>query len=202
MCACDCDIACNDLHFPVSAQAVFSNVKGEECVFLWRAIGSALISVVPTISYSLKVYRVSHRQGIRRGLVWHKNTLGNVCVLLTYPRPKALPAYLLGLSELCHLLLQHVLGKAVVMPSKSFRFVVHLCLLTCLQQEASEKNQLGDKNSKLLNVGLVGASLGHVLVLVPLLGSDYAGHLLPLLLGVWGTSLAVSGLNLFRTVRA
>ncbi len=37
------------------AQAVFSNVKGPECTFLWRAIGAALVSVVSVAAYSLKV---------------------------------------------------------------------------------------------------------------------------------------------------
>ena len=36
-------------------QAVFNDVKGDECVFLWRAIGAALVSVVSVTSYSLKV---------------------------------------------------------------------------------------------------------------------------------------------------
>lgn len=36
-------------------QAVFSRAQGPECIFLWPAIGAALVSVVPTASYSLKV---------------------------------------------------------------------------------------------------------------------------------------------------
>ena len=36
-------------------QAIFNDVKGDECVFLWRAIGAALVSVVSVTSYSLKV---------------------------------------------------------------------------------------------------------------------------------------------------
>lgn len=35
-------------------QAIFNDVKGDECVFLWRAIGAALVSVVSVTSYSLK----------------------------------------------------------------------------------------------------------------------------------------------------
>ena len=36
-------------------QAVFNDVKGDECVFLWRTIGAALVSLVSVTSYSLKV---------------------------------------------------------------------------------------------------------------------------------------------------
>lgn len=36
-------------------QAVFNDVKGDECVFLWRAIGAALVSLVSVTSYSLRV---------------------------------------------------------------------------------------------------------------------------------------------------
>ena len=50
----------------------------------------------------------------------------------------------------------------------------------------------------MLNVGLAGASLGHLLALAPLLGGEYAGPFLPALLGVWGTALAVSGVNAVR----
>jgi hypothetical protein len=102
-------------------EAVFSRAQGPECIFLWRAIGAALVSVVPTASYSLK--------------------------------------------------------------------------------EASDDGSLGDAPFKLLNVGLSGAALAHVLVLAPLLGSDTAGPFLPALLGVWGTALAVSGINLLKSGR-
>lgn len=68
-------------------------------------------------------------------------------------------------------------------------------------QEASDDGSLGDAPFKLLNVGLSGASLAHVLVLAPLLGGDTAGPFLPALLGVWGTSLSVSAVNLLKTSR-
>ncbi len=70
-----------------------------------------------------------------------------------------------------------------------------------LTQEASDDGSLGDAPFKLLNVGLSGAALAHVLVLAPLLGSDTAGPFLPALLGVWGTALAVSGINLLKSGR-
>ena len=47
-------------------------------------------------------------------------------------------------------------------------------------------------------MGLGGAALGHVLALAPLLGGEYAGPFLPALLGVWGTALAVSGVNALK----
>ena len=45
---CFCNVA-------VCVQAVFNDVKGDECIFLWRAIGAALVSLVSVTSYSLKV---------------------------------------------------------------------------------------------------------------------------------------------------
>ena len=53
-------MACVTLHllgifFAACVQAIFNDVKGDECVFLWRAIGAALVSVVSVTSYSLKV---------------------------------------------------------------------------------------------------------------------------------------------------
>ena len=43
------------LHAAYVLQAVFNDVKGDECIFLWRAIGAALVSLVAVSSYSLKV---------------------------------------------------------------------------------------------------------------------------------------------------
>ena len=77
--------------------------------------------------------------------------------------------------------------------------VILLQDLNAVLQEASDDGSLGDAPFKLLNVGLSGASLAHVLVLAPLLGTDSAGPFLPALLGVWGTSLAVSGVNLLKS---
>lgn len=39
-------------------QAIFNTAQGPECIFLWRAIGAALVSIVPTASYSLKVLHI------------------------------------------------------------------------------------------------------------------------------------------------
>lgn len=65
-------------------------------------------------------------------------------------------------------------------------------------QEGAEDGRLDEAPFKVLNVGLAGASLGHLLALAPLLGGEYAGPFLPALLGVWGTALAVSGVNAVR----
>jgi hypothetical protein len=42
----------------VVLQAIFNHAQGPECIFLWRAIGAALVSIVPTASYSLKVLHI------------------------------------------------------------------------------------------------------------------------------------------------
>ena len=37
------------------AQGVLGGVQGAESLFLWRAIGGAVLTLVPAIAYSLKV---------------------------------------------------------------------------------------------------------------------------------------------------
>lgn len=58
---------------------------------------------------------------------------------------------------------------------------------------------MGEKQFKLLNVGLSGAALGHLLVLAPLVGGEYAGPFLPALLGTWGTAFAASAIGLTKS---
>ena len=36
-------------------EAFFNNSKGQECVFTWRAVGGGLITLLPAITYSLRV---------------------------------------------------------------------------------------------------------------------------------------------------
>jgi len=99
-------------------QAVFNDVKGDECVFLWRTIGAALVSLVSVTSYSLK--------------------------------------------------------------------------------EGADDGSLGTTPFKILNIGLSGASLIHLLVLAPLIGGEHAGPFLLPLLGTWGASFALSSANVLR----
>ena len=65
-------------------------------------------------------------------------------------------------------------------------------------QEGADDGSLGDRPFKILNAGLALTSFVHLLVFVPLLGGDHAGPLLPALLGVWGTSFAVSASGAYR----
>lgn len=37
------------------AQGVLGGVQGAESLFLWRAVGGAVLTLVPAIAYSLKV---------------------------------------------------------------------------------------------------------------------------------------------------
>ena len=70
----------------------------------------------------------------------------------------------------------------------------------CLtMQEGARDGTLGTKPFKVLNAGLSGASLIHLLVFASLLGSDNAGPLLLPLMGVWGTSFAVSSAGLLKS---
>ena len=65
-------------------------------------------------------------------------------------------------------------------------------------QEGAADGSLGSGPFKLLNAGLSGASLIHLLVLAPLLGGEHAGPFLLPLLGTWGASFALSSANLLR----
>lgn len=66
-------------------------------------------------------------------------------------------------------------------------------------QEAADNGSLGDRPFKLLNAGLSGASLVHLLVLAPLWGGEHSGPFLLPLMGAWGTSFAISSANLLRS---
>ena len=66
------------------------------------------------------------------------------------------------------------------------------------EQEGAQKGKLGEELFKVMNIGLSGAALGHIVALAPLICGEYAGPFLPALLGIWGTALAVSGLNVFQ----
>ena len=68
----------------------------------------------------------------------------------------------------------------------------------CVSQEGADDGSLGDRPFKILNAGLALTSFVHLLVFAPLLGGDHAGPLLPVLLGVWGTSFAVSASGAYR----
>ena len=69
---------------------------------------------------------------------------------------------------------------------------------TCDAQEGADNGSLGDRPFKILNAGLALTSFVHLLVFIRLLGGEHAGPLLPVLLGVWGTSLAVSASGAYR----
>jgi hypothetical protein len=65
--------------------------------------------------------------------------------------------------------------------------------LTYTLKEAADEGSLSEPTMKVLNIGLSGAGLGHVLVLAPLLLSGQSGPAAPALLGTWFAALLVSG---------
>ena len=36
-------------------EAFFANSQGEECIFTWRAIGGGLVTLLPAMTYTLRV---------------------------------------------------------------------------------------------------------------------------------------------------
>lgn len=41
----------------LTLEAVFGNAKGEECIYLWRQIGGILVTLLPAVTYTLRVSR-------------------------------------------------------------------------------------------------------------------------------------------------
>lgn len=65
-------------------------------------------------------------------------------------------------------------------------------------QEAADDGSLGDRPFKILGAGLAATSFVHLVVFGSLLGGEHAGPLLPVALGIWGTSFAVSASATYR----
>ena len=63
-------------------------------------------------------------------------------------------------------------------------------------QEAASANALSDIRLKLLNIVLLTAGLGHLLVLAPRLNGG--GPLLPVVLGTWALAALLGGVNLLQ----
>lgn len=65
-------------------------------------------------------------------------------------------------------------------------------------QNAAEKGELWQARYKYLNAGLLTASLGHVAVLGPCMGTHMCGALLPALVGTWGSAAVASAVGLYK----
>lgn len=63
-------------------------------------------------------------------------------------------------------------------------------------QEAAAANALSDVRFKLLNIALLTAGAGHLLVLGPRFNGG--GALLPIVLGTWALSALLGGVNLLQ----
>jgi hypothetical protein len=66
-------------------------------------------------------------------------------------------------------------------------------------QEAASANVLSDVRFKLLNIVLLTAGVGHLLVLSPRLNGG--GPLLPVVLGTWALATLLGGVNLLQKPR-
>ncbi|KAF6255213.1 hypothetical protein COO60DRAFT_1641700 [Scenedesmus sp. NREL 46B-D3] len=66
-------------------------------------------------------------------------------------------------------------------------------------KEAAAGNLLSDVRYKLLNIGLLSAGVGHLLVLQPRLGDpNLSGSLLPVLVGTWAAAALLGGVGLLK----
>lgn len=62
------------------------------------------------------------------------------------------------------------------------------------QKEAAVNNDFSRPDKRTLNTALASVSVGHVLLLAPLLGTEWSGPAMPLLLGNWGLAAVASAL--------
>jgi hypothetical protein len=73
------------------------------------------------------------------------------------------------------------------------------CCFCFLAQEAAAGNALYDVRYKLLNIGLLSAGIGHLLVLQPRLGNpEMSGSLLPVIVGTWAAAALLGGVGLLK----
>lgn len=76
----------------------------------------------------------------------------------------------------------------------------HLTLMTALcytLKEKSEDNLLSKSIARMLNMGLLATSVGHMLVFAPMLSEGHGGFLLPVVSAMWGFAMltSMSGLS-------
>ena len=88
------------------------------------------------------------------------------------------------------------------MPSSSF-FWQHIGaalatvapVLTYSLKTLADSDKLGDAVAKILNFGLLTASLGHLAVLYPMFAAGQGGPALPWLAGAWAAGAGLLGLH-------
>lgn len=62
-------------------------------------------------------------------------------------------------------------------------------------QEGSERGELSETPYRLLNFGLAGAGLGHVLVFLPFLTGEGGGALTGIIAATWAVAAGIGGAN-------
>jgi len=88
----------------------------------------------------------------------------------------------------------YVYGKSTIMLWRAIGGG-HLSLMTALcytLREKAEDNLLSKSIARMLNMGLLATSVGHILILGPMLSKGHGGFLLPVVSAMWGNAMLTS----------
>lgn len=163
---------CSPVHHPQwTLYGAFSYAYGKSTYMVWKAVGAGLLTVLPAITYTLKAgaaaqHGTPHDCASRRGA---KGCSASCCRVL--PRASSSPAVCSGPMPasptlLPHVPLQHI--PACGVPSAAF-CKGEQASPPAYSQDKAENDLLARPMSRTLSLGLMAASIGHLLVLCPIL---------------------------------
>lgn len=134
-------------------------------------------------------------RNLRRAVSLRKFTLpGALFLLLTAVFPATGLAYYLAPKWTLYGAFSYAYGKSTYMVWKAVGagLLTVLPAITYTLKDKAENDLLARPMSRTLSLGLMAASIGHLLVLCPILNQGHGGFLLPALVGTWAVSLLAS----------
>ncbi|PRW20778.1 Meiotic nuclear division 1 [Chlorella sorokiniana] len=119
---------------------------------------------------------------------------GALYLLLTIAFPVAGLAYFLAPNTTLYHTFGYVYGKSTAMVWKGIGagLMTILPAMTFTLKDKAENELLGRSIARTLNLGLMAAAIGHLLVLGNILNHGIGGFLLPAVTATWGTALLAS----------
>ncbi|KAL4433392.1 hypothetical protein ABPG77_010245 [Micractinium sp. CCAP 211/92] len=119
---------------------------------------------------------------------------GLLYLLLTAAFPVAGAAYFAAPKTTLFHTFGYAYGKSTYMTWKGVggALMTVLPAMTYTLKDKAENGLLGRSVARTLNIGLMLASVGHLLVFGPILNQGHGGWLLPILTATWGTALLAS----------
>ncbi|KAI7838055.1 hypothetical protein COHA_008138 [Chlorella ohadii] len=119
---------------------------------------------------------------------------GALYMLLTIAFPAAGLAYFVAPNTTLYHTFGYIYGKSTAMVWKGIGagLVTILPAITYTLKDKAENELLGRSIARTLNLGLMAASIGHLLVLGTVLNHGIGGFMLPAVTATWGTALLAS----------